>query len=43
MATRKKGSWQFPRHRWSHRAKRGMFLIGLTLAFVVAALFAMSA
>jgi hypothetical protein len=43
MATRKKGSWQHPRLRWTHRARRGMFLIGLTLVFVVAALFAMSA
>jgi hypothetical protein len=42
MATRKKGSRAFPWFYWSHRAKRGVFLIGLTLAFVVAALFAMT-
>jgi hypothetical protein len=41
MATRKRGH-RFSRLNWSHRAKRGVFLIGLTLAFVVAMLFAMA-
>jgi hypothetical protein len=41
MATRKKVH-RFPRVKWSHRAKRGVFLIGLTFAFGVAMLFAMA-
>lgn len=41
MASRKKGSREHLGLRWSHRARRGMFLIGLMLAFAVAAMIAM--
>jgi hypothetical protein len=40
MATRKNG--RGPGLNWSHRAKRGVFLIGLTSAFIVAMFFAMA-